>query len=65
MGTYWWFYEEFIELIKRKAFEEAEIEIEELTLFGIYSGEDGIITYSNGNICYGTGIIFKRTAYRS
>lgn len=55
--------EKFIEVVKREAFEEAGIEIEELTLFGIYSGEDGIITYPNGDICYGTGIIFKTTAY--
>ena len=43
--------------------QEAGIEIKELTLFGIYSGEDRIITYPNGDICCGTGIIFKTTAY--
>ena len=55
--------EKSIEVVKREAFEEAGIEIGELTLFGIYSGEDGIITYPNGDICYCTGIIFKTTAY--
>ncbi|MDE7250754.1 MAG: NUDIX domain-containing protein, partial [Lachnospiraceae bacterium] len=35
--------EKFIEVVKREALEEAGIEIGELTLFGIYSGEDGII----------------------
>ncbi len=55
--------ENFIETVKREAFEEAGIEIKELTLFGIYSGEDRIITYPNGDICCGTGIIFKTTAY--
>lgn len=55
--------EQFIETVKREAFEEAGIEIKELTLFGIYSGEDRIITYPNGDICCGTGIIFKTTAY--
>ena len=55
--------EKFIETVKREAFEEAGIEIKELTLFGIYSGEDRIITYPNGDICCGTGIIFKTTAY--
>lgn len=55
--------EKFIEVAKREVFEEAGIEIEELSLFGIYSGEDGIITYPNGDICYGTGIIFKTTVY--
>ncbi len=55
--------EKFIETVKREAFEEAGIEIKELTLFGIYSGEDRIITYPNGDICCGMGIIFKTTAY--
>ena len=53
--------EKFIETVKREAFEEAGIEIGELALFGIYSGE--IITYPNGDICCGSGIIFKTTAY--
>ena len=67
MGTYWRFYGDWREIYrsgKREAFEEAGIEIGELTLFGIYSGEDGIITYPNGDICYETGIIFKTTVYR-
>ena len=55
--------EKYIEVVKREAFEEAGVEIEKLTLFGIYSGEDGIITYPNGDICYGTGIVFKTTVY--
>lgn len=55
--------EKFIEVAKREVFEESGIEIRELTLFGIYSGEDRIITYPNGDICYGTGIVFKATTY--
>ena len=55
--------EKFIEVAKREVYEEAGIEIGELALFGIYSGEDGIIIYPNGDICYGTGIIFKTTVY--
>lgn len=55
--------EKFIEVAKREVYEEAGIEIGELTLFGIYSGEDRIITYPNGDICYVTNIIFKATAY--
>ena len=51
--------EKFIETVKREAFEEAGIEIKELTLFGIYSGEDRIITYPNGDICCGTGIVLS------
>ena len=55
--------EKFMEVAKREVYEEAGIEIGELALFGIYSGEDGIIIYPNGDICYGTGIIFKTTVY--
>ena len=55
--------EKFMEVAKREVYEEAGIEIGELTLFGIYSGEDRIITYPNGDICYGTGIVFKTTVY--
>ena len=55
--------EKFMEVAKREVYEAAGIEIGELTLFGIYSGEDGIITYPNGDICYGTGIVFKTTVY--
>lgn len=58
------FGEKFIDAVKREAYEEAGIEIGELTLFGIYSGEDRIITYPNGDICFGAGIVFKTTVYR-
>lgn len=55
--------EKFIETVKREAFEEAGIEIKELKLFGIYSGEGGIIIYPNGDICCGAGVIFKTNIY--
>lgn len=55
--------EKFVEVAKREVYEEAGIEIGELTLFGIYSGEDRIITYPNGDICCGIGIVFKTTVY--
>lgn len=55
--------EKFTEVAKREVYEEAGIEIGELELFGIYSGEDRIITYPNGDICCGTGIVFKTTVY--
>lgn len=56
--------EKFKEVAKREVYEEAGIEIGELELFGIYSGEDRIITYPNGDICYGTSIVFKTSVYR-
>ncbi|MDE6664149.1 MAG: NUDIX hydrolase [Lachnospiraceae bacterium] len=55
--------ETFIEAAKREVYEEAGIEIDELKLFGIYSGENGIITFPNGDICCVTGIVFKTTVY--
>lgn len=55
--------EKYVEAAKREVYEEAGIKIEELTLFGIYSGEDGIITYPNGDICCAASIVFRTTAY--
>ena len=55
--------EKLTEVAKREVYEEAGIEIGELELFGIYSGEDRIITYPNGDICCGTGIVFKTSEY--
>ena len=56
--------EKFTEAAKREVYEEAGIEIGELKLFGIYSGEDRMIIYPNEDICYATGIVFKTTIYR-
>ena len=55
--------EKFEETVKREVLEEAGIEVAELRLFGIYSGEDRIITYPNGDICCVTSIIFKTGSY--
>lgn len=55
--------EKFTEVAQREVYEEAGIEISELELFGIYSGEDRIIIYPNGDICCGTSIVFKTTVY--
>lgn len=55
--------EKFTEAARREVYEEAGIEIGELELFGIYSGERGIITYPNGDVCCVTSIVFKTTVY--
>lgn len=55
--------EKFTEVVKREVYEEAGIEIDELELFGIYSGEDRIITYINGDVCCVTSIVFKAKVY--
>ena len=48
--------EKYVDTAKREVFEEVGIEIEDLCLFGIYSGEDRIIIYPNNNICCVTSI---------
>lgn len=55
--------EKIIDVVKRETYEEAGIEIDELKLFAIYSGEEGIITYPNGDICYGIGSVFRTNIY--
>lgn len=56
--------EKYIDAAKREVFEEVGIEIENLCLFGIYSGEDRIIVYPNNDICCVTSIVFKTTVYK-
>jgi 8-oxo-dGTP pyrophosphatase MutT (NUDIX family) len=55
--------EKYIDVAKREILEEVGIEIENIFLFGIYSGEDRIIVYPNGDICCVTSIVFKTTEY--
>lgn len=55
--------EKLMEVARREVFEEAGIEIGELILFGIYSGEDRVINYPNGDICCVTCIVFKTIMY--
>lgn len=56
--------EKYVDVAKREVFEEVGIEIENLCLFGIYSGEDRIIVYPNNDICCVTSIVFKSTEYK-
>lgn len=55
--------EKFVEVARREVYEEAGIEIGEVALFGIYSGEDRILTYPNGDICCATSIVFRTKVY--
>lgn len=55
--------EKFEEAAKREVLEEVGIQIDELSLFGIYSGEDRVITYPNGDICCVTSIVFRAGSY--
>lgn len=56
--------EKYMDVAKREVLEEVGIEIENLYLFGIYSGEDRIIIYPNNDICCVTSIVFKTTEYK-
>jgi 8-oxo-dGTP pyrophosphatase MutT (NUDIX family) len=56
--------EKFIDTAKREIFEEVGLEIDNLSLFGIYSGEDRIIVYPNDDICCVTSIVFKSSTYK-
>ncbi|AYC30269.1 NUDIX hydrolase [Paenisporosarcina cavernae] len=51
--------ETFEEAAKREVFEETGLIVENLELFGIYSGENGFATYPNGDKVYGIQIIFQ------
>lgn len=51
------------EVVRREAKEEAGIELGELTLMTICSGQDRFITYPNGDIVYSVSIIFKTNSY--
>lgn len=56
--------EKYVDTAKREVFEEVGIKIENLHLFGIYSGEDRIIVYPNNDICCVTSIVFKTNEYK-
>ena len=56
-------YETYIDAVKREVYEEVGIHLLGPELFGLYSGEDRLITYSNGDIVYSLSVIFKATAY--
>lgn len=55
--------EKLTEAAGREVHEEVGITVGELRLFGIYSGEDRLITYPNGDICCVTNIIFRAAGY--
>jgi mutator protein MutT len=56
--------ETFLETAKREVYEEVGIIVENLELFGIYSGDDRYIVYPNQDICWVTSTIFKTSEYK-
>lgn len=55
--------ETFEEAAKRELREEVGIEVSDLELFGIYSGQDRLITYPNQDVVYSLSVIFVTKTY--
>lgn len=55
--------ETFEETVRRETKEESGLSLGKLELFQLYSGRDCIIEYPNGDICFGTGIVFITKEY--
>ena len=56
--------ETFMETATREIREEVGIEVENLKLFGLYSGEERIIHYPNGDVVYSLAVIFQTSDYK-
>jgi ADP-ribose pyrophosphatase YjhB (NUDIX family) len=56
--------ETFEETVKREVFEETSLTINQVKLFGIYSGEKGFAQYANGDKVFSVQIIFRTTDYQ-
>ncbi len=50
--------EKVIDAAKRELFEETGITVNELSLFGIYSGKNQVTIYPNGDVTYYVVIVF-------
>lgn len=55
--------ETYNEAAARELREEVGIEVKELQLFGLYSGDDRMITYPNDDVVYSLAVIFKTNKY--
>lgn len=55
--------ETYEEAAKRELFEEVGIHVDNLKLFGLYSGQDRIITYPNQDVVYSLAVIFITDTY--
>lgn len=55
--------ESYLETAQREIYEEVGIKVENLKLFGIYSGEERLIRYPNKDVVYSLGIIFTSDSY--
>ncbi len=55
--------ETYKEAATREVFEEVGITVSDLELFGLYSGDDRMIHYPNGDNVYSLSVIFKARTY--
>ncbi|MGE7839246.1 NUDIX hydrolase [Lysinibacillus sp. NPDC093712] len=55
--------ESFLEAAVRETFEETGLTVEQLALFGIYSGEEGFATYPNSDKVFSVQIIFYSSCF--
>lgn len=55
--------ESFDATVKREVKEETGLELKDLELFGIYSGEKGFAAYENGDRVFSVQIVFRSTCY--
>lgn len=55
--------ETFEDTVKREVFEETNLTISNVKLFGIYSGKNGFAQYANGDKVFSVQIIFHVTDY--
>jgi len=56
--------ETFEETALRETFEETGLKVENLKLFGLYSGEQGFAEYGNGDQIFSVQIIFHATDFK-
>lgn len=56
--------ETFEQTAKRETYEETGLDVGELKLFGMYSGESCFVQYPNNDQVYSVQIIFTTTTYR-
>ncbi len=55
--------ETFEDAVKREVLEEANLQLREISLFGLYSGSAGYAQYANGDKVFSVQIIFLATEF--
>ncbi|WP_342598871.1 NUDIX domain-containing protein [Psychrobacillus sp. FSL H8-0483] len=55
--------ETFLETAVRETFEETGLKVEQLQLFGLYSGEEGFAEYQNGDKVFSVQVIFHSSCF--